>query len=210
MQSVESIPIDWEYEDYREPLSIHVVEADGARVLVGGGDPSIASSVAAVARERWVDAVLAEHGHVDHYGAIPELRSRIDPEVAVPARDAPVLRDAGVAPDRLLEPGDAMYGIEAIGAPGHTPGNMAYRYGDVLLAGDTVVGSDSAFAAPGPWSGPLAVIESRFNDDDRQARESVARLADVAFESVRVSHGSNVLEDGPGAVERLVADLGFR
>lgn len=207
MPQVESIEIDWEYEDYREPLSIHIVDAADARVLVGGGDPTIAESVAAVARERWIDAVLAEHGHIDHYGAIPTLQSKLDPEVAVPARDAPVLREAGIVPDRLLEPGDSYHGIEAVAAPGHTPGNMAYRYEDVLFAGDTVVGADSEFAASGPWSGQLAMIEPRFNDDDRQARESVTRLLEVTFETVRVSHGSHVLEDGMAAVERLVSDL---
>jgi hypothetical protein len=84
---------------------------------------------------------------------------------------------------------------------------MAYRYGEALVAGDTVVGSDSAFAAEESWSGPLAVIGEQFNDDDRQARASVSNLLEWGFHSIRVSHGSNVPEGGRGAVETLVADL---
>lgn len=208
MDTVESVSIDWRYREYVEPISVHVVDCGDATVLVGGGDENIAEEMVTLARERDVDVVIAEHGHVDHYGAIPALREALGVEVAVPAGDADALRAAGIDPDHLLEAGETYWGIETVAAPGHTPDNMAYQVRDVLLAGDTVVGSDSVFAAEGDWSGPLAVIEAQFNDDDGLARESVADLLSVSFEDVRVSHGSHVTTGGRAAVETLVGDLG--
>lgn len=200
--------IEWSYGEYVEPLSVHVVESGATTVLVGGGDESIAEEVLDVARTAAVDVVLVEHAHVDHYGAVPAIREAMDVEVAIPAGDADALRRVGIEPDVTLEDGDQRWGIEAIATPGHTPGNMAYRAGDVLLAGDTVVGSDSVFAATDDWTGALAVIEARFNDDDVETRRSVARLRAADVDTVLVSHGSHVLDGGGEAIETLCGDLG--
>jgi glyoxylase-like metal-dependent hydrolase (beta-lactamase superfamily II) len=151
--------------------------------------------------------VLIEHAHVDHYGAVPAIREALDVTVAIPEADADALRSAGIEPDVTLTDGQTRWGIEPIATPGHTPGNMAYRYGDCLLAGDTVVGSDSVFAASDDWSGPLAVVEARFNDDDTQARESVSRLRALDLDSVLVSHGSHVRDGADSAIETLCRDL---
>lgn len=207
MHVIETVDVEWTYEDYREPLSVHVVEGAGATVLVGGGDPSIAEAVLAVARDHDVDVVLIEHAHVDHYGAVPAIREAMDVEVAIPEGDTGALRAAGIEPDHLLMAGETYWGIETIAAPGHTPGNMSYLVEGVLLAGDTVVGSDSQFAASDAWSGPLAVIEGRFNDDDALARESVSVLRKYDFEAVRLSHGSHVESGGGEAIETLLTDL---
>ncbi|MCU4717906.1 MBL fold metallo-hydrolase [Halapricum hydrolyticum] len=199
--------IEWSYGDYEEPLSVHVARPAETAVLIGGGEESIASDVVTFAREYDVEAVVVEHAHVDHYGAVPALRDELDVTVAAPARDRSALAQAGIDVDVALRDGGARWGIEPIATPGHTPGNMAYQAGDVLFAGDTVVGSDSAFAADDDWSGPLAVIESRFNHDDARARESVHRLADVRVGTILVSHGSHVLGDAKAAVETLLTDL---
>jgi len=201
--------LDWEYDGVEEPLSVHVVEADRGTVLFGGGDEAVAEALVGVAEDHAVDAVVIEHGDVDHYGGVPALRRAVDPEVAAPAGDVAQLDDAGIAVDVGLEPGVPYRGVEPIATPGHTPDNMAYRYGDVLIAGDTVVGSDSAFAADDPWTGPLAAITASFSHDDDRARRSVAELLDHEFDAVLVSHGSNVPEDGPAAVRTAVADLGL-
>jgi glyoxylase-like metal-dependent hydrolase (beta-lactamase superfamily II) len=106
-----------------------------------------------------------------------------------------------------LVEGESHWGIEPIATPGHTPGNMAYRAGDVLFAGDTVVGSDSVFAAEEEWTGNLAVIEPRFNHDDDRTRRSVERLRDLEIETVLVSHGSHVRDDATAAIETLLEDV---
>jgi glyoxylase-like metal-dependent hydrolase (beta-lactamase superfamily II) len=109
--------------------------------------------------------------------------------------------------DRPLEAGERYWGVKTISTPGHTPDNMSYLYEDTLVAGDTVTGSDSLFAAAGGWSGPLAVITADYNANDEQARNSVSELTEYEFETVLVSHGTNVTENGSEAIETLVADL---
>jgi glyoxylase-like metal-dependent hydrolase (beta-lactamase superfamily II) len=199
--------IEWAYGDYVEPLSVHIVETDEATVMVGGGDEPIADEVIEIARSHDIDVVLVEHAHIDHYGAVPAIREAMDVTVAIPEKDADALRSAGIEPDVTLTDGQLQWGIEPIATPGHTPGNMAYRTGDVLLAGDTVVGSDSVFAAADEWSGPLAVIEARFNTDDTEARRSVSRLREVDIETLLVSHGSHVRNGVDRAIETLCRDL---
>lgn len=203
----ETFDIDWSFEGIEEPLSVHVVEADGATVLFGGGDDSIADELVELAREHEVDVVVVEHADPDHYTGVPALREALDVEVAVPAGDADTLREAGVEVDHLLEPGETYWGIRTVSAPGHTPDNMAYLYGEVCVAGDTVCGSDSVFAADDDWSGPLGVLMPGLSHDDAQARASVATLLEFGYEVVLLTHGSSVLEDGLEAVETVVEDL---
>lgn len=204
---VDTYDLEW---DYDEPLSVHVVETDEGTVLFGGGDESTADALVDVARDHDVDAVVVEHGDGDHYGGVPRLREALgsDLEVAVPAGDAGFLEDAGIEPDRRLSDGDRVFGVRAISVPGHTPDNMAYLHGDVLIAGDTVAGADSIFAAEGEWSGPLAAMTADYNADDARARGSVETLGGFDFDVVLVTHGSNVVEDGDEAVRALIADLG--
>lgn len=196
--------LEWQYE---EPLWVHVARVDGATMLFGGGDESTADQVVDIAREHGVNTVIVEHGDGDHFGGVPALQEALDIEVAVPAGDASFLREAGITVDRELEAGETEHGIRAIAAPGHTPDNMAYLLDRTLVAGDTVAGSDSAFAAEGQWSGPLAPMTPDFNDDDKLSRESIARLCEYEFDRVLVTHGSSVLQDGRAAVDTLVEEL---
>jgi len=205
--NVETFDIDWSFEGIEEPLSVHVVEADGATVLFGGGDDSVADELVELAREHGVNVVIVEHADPDHYMGIPALREALDVEVAVPAGDAGTVRDAGIEVDHPLKTGETYWGIETISAPGHTPDNMAYRFEDVCIAGDTVCGSDSVFAADDDWSGPLGVLVPTLSYDDEQTRESVPALLDYEYDPVLLTHGSSVLEDGYEAVETVVADL---
>lgn len=202
---VYSYDLSW---DYDEPLGVHVIETGEATVLFGGATAGTGAELADIATDHAVDAVLVEHGDGDHYGGVPALRDAIeDVDVAVPAGDASFLEEAGIGVDRHLEAGETYWGIETIPAPGHTPDNMAYRYGDVLVAGDTVVGADSTFAAADDWTGSLAACTPDYNADDERTRASVSNLADYDVEVVLLSHGENVTEGGREAVETLIADV---
>jgi len=196
---------DLEWEGFGEPLSVHVVEAEET-LLFGGGDASTADELVEIARDHDVDVVVVEHGDPDHYMGVPRLQE-LDIEVAVPEVDASRLRDDGIEPDVLLELGVEYWGVTIVGASGHTPGNAAYVYDDLLVAGDTVVGADSEFARPSSSDSALSVIEFDWNADDEDAVASVANLLEHDFEAVLVTHGSNVLENGKQEVERLVEAL---
>lgn len=199
-----SYDLAWKHD---EPLGVHVIEADGATVLFGGATLESAGELVDVASRHDVDVVLVEHGDWDHYEGVPSVRDAVGVEVAVPSGDSRVLEEAEIAVDHELVGGRTYWGIEVIPAPGHTPGNASYRYSDVLVAGDTVVGADSKFAADGEWSGALAPIAPDYNDDDERARASVPTLLEHRYEVVLVSHGGNVLSDGYAQVETLVEDL---
>ncbi len=125
-------------------------------------DPSLDPGVEA-------SAVLVTHGHWDHFSAAPLLRGRgarvyaprlcrgfvEEPRLywmvtlcwAGPVEERVVTRyftGGGVAVDAVAEPGRVLPGVEAVEAPGHTPGSMVYILeapgGRLLAAGDTVYG----------------------------------------------------------------------
>lgn len=189
-------------------LSVHVAETDEATVLFGAGHESIAGRTASVAREHEVDVVVVEHGDPDHYGGVPRLRSELGLEVAVPAGDAGRLAEAGIESDHRLDGSETFRGVTVIDAPGHTPGNLAFVYDEVLFAGDTVIGADVELVADDDWSGPLALSPpNRNSGGDEAAGRSVGRLLDHAFDVVLLTHGEPVLERGREQVETLVRDL---
>lgn len=197
--------VEW---GYAEPLGIQVIETDEATVLFGAGTDDTVAELADIATEHDVDVVLVEHGDADHYGGVSALRESIDDlAVAVPAGDASFLEEAGIEVDHPLEADGTYWEIETISTPGHTPDNMSYRYDDVMVAGDTVVGADSPFAAAGDWSGAFAVCTPDYNADDERTRNSVSTLAEYDFDAVLISHGENVTEDGREEIETLIADL---
>ncbi|MFB6093432.1 MAG: MBL fold metallo-hydrolase [Halanaeroarchaeum sp.] len=203
-EDVTARDLPWSWAGTEEPITVTVVEGPAATVLFGTGDDSTADDLLAVAREFDVDVAVAEHGDVDHYGGIPHLVDALDPTIAIPAGDAFALEEAGVPFDVAMEVGETYWGVETIPVPGHTPDNAAYRYGDVLIAGDAVCGSDSPFAMAGDWPGTLAPLADQFNHDTARTLESVARLGDLDVETVLTAHGQHALEDGAREIAALI------
>ena len=83
--------------------------------------------------------ILLTHNHMDHTGALAELRSRL--QVPLAAHSA----DSGNLPlmqERLLNDGDMIslgnLKLEVLHTPGHTPGSLCFRAGKYLLSGDTI------------------------------------------------------------------------
>ena len=117
----------------------------GAIVDPGGDAAGILAAVGDLGLT--VSAIFLTHGHYDHVGALPELRRAL-PGVPVylhPADAALVGGDVFPAVGAETTPyqeGDVVklgkMDIEVLHTPGHTPGGVTLKVGDVLLTGDTL------------------------------------------------------------------------
>jgi glyoxylase-like metal-dependent hydrolase (beta-lactamase superfamily II) len=103
--------------------------------------------------------ILITHAHMDHTGALCELKSRIGVPVGAHALEAKRLP---LEPEILLEDGDSVsFGkieLKVLHTPGHTPGSICFQTGKYLIAGDTIFP-----AGPGKTQSPehfRQIIES--------------------------------------------------
>jgi len=83
--------------------------------------------------------LLMTHAHMDHTGALAELKAALGLSVAAHPLEAPGL---GLEPDRLLQGGENIrlgrLTLNVLHTPGHTPGSLCFLVGRHLLAGDTL------------------------------------------------------------------------
>jgi len=116
--------------------------------------------------------ILLTHNHMDHTGALSELRSKLGvPLVAHPA-DAGIL---SLPPEIQLNDGDTIsFGnikLEVLHTPGHTPGSLCFRTGKYLLSGDTIFpGGPGKTRSPADFKQITEYITSKIFtlDDDTQ------------------------------------------
>ena len=220
--AVTTFSLDYPNFDGPDQLCVHVVETDDATLMFGSGHESTVDEAVEIAREYDVDVVIPEHADGDHYGGIPAMFDELDepPEVAMGAIDTewrswddenPIEDEIPV--DYRLEHGERYWGVLAVHLPGHTPGNMGFLYddpdeGSVLIAGDTVTGSDFSALSGDDWSGELAIVPAgRNTGGDANAQESIRKLVHYDFDHVAMTHGTNVIGNGKEEVRKLIHDL---
>jgi len=83
--------------------------------------------------------ILLTHNHIDHIGALEELKSKLKIPVALHAADASRL---ALKPDMELKDGDTIefgrLSIKVLHTPGHTPGSLCFLLRKYLISGDTI------------------------------------------------------------------------
>ena len=99
-------------------------EADKILVQLNGTDPKY---------------ILMTHNHMDHTGALAEVKSALNVPIAAHGDDAGMLP---LKPDMLLNDGDVItcgeLHLAVLHTPGHTAGSLCFLTGNYLIAGDTL------------------------------------------------------------------------
>ncbi len=185
---------------------------------------ALADRLGAPNRSVPVRQLLLTHAHADHYGSAHQIALRTVTELLGPAQEAdvfagraqlaaPRLRDweqplfeqtmphvplpEPVELDRLLLPGDALdweIGAELIGAPGHTPGQLAVW----IPKHRTLIAADALATRDGQ---PIAGV---FNIDPEQAARTALSLLELEPTRLCVGHGTPL----SGEVRGMLAQPG--
>jgi len=83
--------------------------------------------------------ILLTHNHMDHIGALAQLRAELKVALAAHASDTGNLTSA---PEILLHDGDMIrlgrLRLTVLHTPGHTSGSLCFRLGRYLISGDTI------------------------------------------------------------------------
>jgi glyoxylase-like metal-dependent hydrolase (beta-lactamase superfamily II) len=110
--------------------------------------------------------IVITHSHMDHIGALSELKSMTGAPIAIHPGDAPGL---SIQPDIELNDGEIInigqLAIRVIHTPGHTEGGICLLVEDYLIAGDTVFpGGPGRTSSAARFKQLLASITTRIID----------------------------------------------
>jgi glyoxylase-like metal-dependent hydrolase (beta-lactamase superfamily II) len=202
-------------------VHVHLVITDDGVVLVDAGLPGKSRKIEQTLYEVSktlgdVRAMLFTHWHADHVGSAAALHRRSGARTVAHAIDAPVITGAAPMPLTALQqtlaklvtgkpeptPVDEVLsadgpisvpGFRAFHTPGHTAGHVSYlldRSDGILFVGDAAAGAGTK----------VRHTARALNADTAVARQSVAKLATLSFDTAVFGHGKAVTG---GAVERF-------
>ncbi|WP_149094294.1 MBL fold metallo-hydrolase [Paenibacillus terrae] len=212
------------------PVNCYLVQEKEGLTLIDAGLPYSADGIEKAAARMMgqpIIRIVLTHAHEDHVGALDRLKERYsDAQVFISGRDARLLKgdvslDAGepdtpirgsvpknirTQPDVLLEEGDHVGSLQAISAPGHTPGSMAFldTRTRALVAGDAFQ-IRGGVAVSGQFK-PRFPFPALATWNKGISLESAKKLAGFKPSLLAVGHG-NLLEHPHDALERAIQEM---
>ena len=107
--------------------------------------------------------IVLTHTHIDHIGALEELKARLKVPVALHPEDAVRL---SLRPDMELKDGDTIevgkLKFKVLHTPGHTPGSLCFLVGKYLISGDTIFpGGPGKTGTPADFKQIVKSVETR-------------------------------------------------
>jgi glyoxylase-like metal-dependent hydrolase (beta-lactamase superfamily II) len=186
-----------------------------------GSRPRLEKQLASLGRSvNAIGRIVVSHGHPDHVGGVPEL---VDDEMEILMHPADLIGVQATWADFLRQPSRGRFfasmtpvppsarvtpvedgslipilgGLRVVHTPGHTPGSICL-YAPALRAvftGDTLE----------VRGGRLAFANRLYSDDHALARRSVARLAELAIETIVFSHYEPWRGDATSALRELAS-----
>jgi glyoxylase-like metal-dependent hydrolase (beta-lactamase superfamily II) len=203
------------------PVNCYLVEEESELTLIDAALPFSVKGILQAAKQigKPITRIVLTHAHGDHIGALDGLKKELlHAQVYISRRDAKLLagnveleadepqtpikgsipKGIQTKPDVLLADGDRIGSLQAIAAPGHTPGSMAFL--DVrsraLIAGDAfqVRGGVAVSGVVKFWF-PFPAMATWSKD---ASLESTRRLRQLAPSLLAVGHGRMI--EQPAAV----------
>ena len=126
--------------------------------------------------------ILLTHNHIDHIGALAELRAELEVPLAAHPADTGNLTPP---PEILLNDGDVIrlgeLKFTVLHTPGHTPGSLCFKIGPYLISGDTIFPG-----GPGKTGSP---------DDFRQIIKSITEKIFILPDDTQIypGHGDSTV-----------------
>jgi len=140
---------------------IVVCQATGDSILVDA--PGEADKILSQLAGTKPKYIVITHSHIDHVGALGELRARLKIQVAIHPGDAarlPSRPDIELSDDDTIEVGKLK--IKVLHTPGHTPGGLCLLLGKYLISGDTIFpGGPGKTGTPADFKQIVKSIESK-------------------------------------------------
>jgi glyoxylase-like metal-dependent hydrolase (beta-lactamase superfamily II) len=193
------------------PINAYLIRESGGFSLVDTAMGKAKQILQAAAQlGGMIQRIFLTHAHSDHVGSLEELTKALpDTEILISRREARLLqgdyslasgepemkvrgsyRKLSIVPSHLLDDGERVGSLQAVAAPGHTPGQMAFldERDRSLFAGDALVSLGGLrVAGDMNWRFPFPVWATWHHET---AHASSIRLASLRPRLLAVGHGA--------------------
>jgi glyoxylase-like metal-dependent hydrolase (beta-lactamase superfamily II) len=184
----------WFSEPHGYDFNGHLICLPGGNLCIDPVEPT-PDVLAEIARRGVSRILLTNRNHVRDANRV---RARTGARTAIHPADAGYASGQGAELDDELQVGEHIDGLEVVGAPGKSAGEVAFLWPKrrILFVGDLVVGNPP---------GGLSLLKEKVMDDPPKLRASVRRLLDLDFDTLLVGDGVPILTGAKKRLEELVA-----